>query len=76
MSPLDTQALMAFVAVAETRSFSDAAERLFITQPAVSKRIALLENQLGTRVFDRIRKKVFLTEAGNELLPRARAILQ
>ena len=76
MSPLDTQALTAFVAVAETGSFSEAAERLFITQPAVSKRIALLESQLDTRVFDRIRKKVFLTEAGNELLPRARTILQ
>ncbi|MEP4525658.1 MAG: LysR family transcriptional regulator, partial [Alloalcanivorax venustensis] len=40
---MDTQALTAFLAVAESGSFSTAAERLFITQPAVSKRIAQLE---------------------------------
>ncbi len=76
MSTLDTQGLAAFVAVAESGSFSEAAERLFITQPAVSKRIAQLEQQLETRLFDRIRKKIFLTEAGHALLPRARSILQ
>lgn len=76
MLPLDTQALAAFIAVAETSSFSAAAERLYLTQPAVSKRIAVLEQQLGTLVFDRIRKKIFLTEAGHALLPRARSILQ
>ena len=76
MSSLDIQALTAFVAVAETGSFSAAADRLFLTQPAVSKRIALLESQLSTQVFDRIRKRVFLTEAGHALLPRAHLILQ
>ena len=76
MSSLDIQALTAFIAVADTGSFSAAADRLFLTQPAVSKRIALLESQLNTQVFDRIRKKVFLTEAGRALLPRAHAILQ
>lgn len=76
MSTLDTHALAAFISVAETGSFSEAAERLYLTQSAVSKRIALLEGQLGTRVFDRIRKKVFLTEAGHALLPRARSIIQ
>lgn len=76
MSTLDPQALAAFIAVAETGSFSTAAERLYLTQPAVSKRIAMLEQQLDTLVFDRIRKKIFLTEAGHTLLPHARSILQ
>jgi len=76
MSTLDTQALSAFIAVAESGSFSAAAELLHLTQPAVSKRIALLENQLGSPLFDRIRRQVFLTEAGRTLLPRACSILQ
>ncbi len=72
MKYFDIQGLLAFLAVAETGSFSDAAERLHLTQPAVSKRIALLEDQAGRSLFDRIRKRVFLTEAGQLLLPRAR----
>lgn len=73
---MDTQQLDAFVAVAETASFSVAAERLHLTQPAVSKRVALLEQQLDCRLFDRIARHTTLTEAGAALLPRARAILQ
>jgi DNA-binding transcriptional LysR family regulator len=72
---MDTQALTAFLAVAETGSFSTAAERLFLTQPAVSKRIAQLEQQLGTRLFDRVGRRIRLTEAGEALLPRARQVL-
>jgi DNA-binding transcriptional LysR family regulator len=72
---MDTQALSAFLAVAESGSFSTAAERLFLTQPAVSKRIAQLEQQLGTRLFDRVSRRVRLTEAGEALLPRARQVL-
>ena len=72
---MDTHALEAFLAVAEQQSFSRAAERLFVTQPAISKRIALLEEQLGTRLFDRIGRQIHLTEAGQALLPRARGIL-
>ena len=60
--------------MAETGSFSLAAEKLHLTQPAVSKRIALLEEQLGTGLFDRIGRNVSLTEAGNALLPHARAV--
>lgn len=71
---MDTQLLEAFVAVAETASFSVAAERIHLTQPAVSKRIALLEDQLGCRLFDRIARNIKLTDAGLALLPRARAI--
>lgn len=76
MANLDTHALAAFIEAAELKSFSKAAEALHITQPAISKRIALLEQQLATKLFDRIRKKVFLTEAGQLLLPKARSIIQ
>lgn len=72
---MDTQSLRAFVAVADHGSFSLAAEALYLTQPAVSKRIATLEDQLGVRLFDRIARRVSLTEAGRLLLPRAREIL-
>jgi len=72
---MDISALQAFLAVAETSSFSLAAEKLFLTQPAVSKRIAALEQELGTALFDRIGRQIGLTEAGRALLPRARRIL-
>lgn len=73
---MDTQLLEAFVAVAETSSFSIAAERVHVTQPAISKRIAQLEEELGCRLFDRISRTVHLTEAGTALLPRAERILR
>lgn len=73
---MDTLLLEAFVSVAETSSFSIAAEQLHLTQSAVSKRIALLEQQLDCRLFDRIARTVSLTESGKELLPRARHILR
>lgn len=73
---MDTQSLKAFVAVAECESFSGAAEALHITQPAISKRISNLEQRLNHRLFDRIGRKVNLTEAGSALLPQARQILQ
>jgi DNA-binding transcriptional LysR family regulator len=76
MTQLETHTLKAFIAVAEHRSFSKAAQELHITQPAMSKRVAQLENQLGAQLFERLRKQVFLTEAGRTLLPRARSILQ
>ena len=72
---MDIAALKAFVAVAETGSFSLAAERLFLTQPAVSKRIAALESELDARLFDRIGRTVTLTEGGYALLPRAQNML-
>jgi DNA-binding transcriptional LysR family regulator len=71
---MDTQNLRAFTLVAETRSFSAAAQKLHLTQPAVSKRVALLEQQLGTQLFDRIGRNISLTEAGEALLPHARNV--
>lgn len=73
---MDTQHLQAFIAIAESGSFSAAAERLHLTQPAVSKRIAILEEQLGSRLFDRVGRQVALTQAGISLLPKAKNILQ
>ena len=73
---MDTTNLKTFIAAAELESFSLAAERLYLTQPAVSKRVAVLETELGVPLFDRIGRRVSLTEAGRTLLPRARGILQ
>lgn len=72
---MDLASLNAFIAIAETGSFSLAGERLFLTQPAISKRIAGLEQQLKVRLFDRLGRVVSLTEAGRALLPRAYQIL-
>jgi len=72
---MDIAALKAFIAVADSGSFSLAAEQLFLTQPAISKRVSALENELEARLFDRIGRGVSLTEAGQALLPRARNIL-
>ncbi|HSD96268.1 MAG TPA: LysR family transcriptional regulator [Sulfuricaulis sp.] len=72
---MDISALQAFIAVAESGSFSRAAERIFLTQPAISKRIAALEQDIGARLFDRVGRKIHLTPAGEALLLRTRAVL-
>ena len=72
---MDIASLRAFVAVAEQQSFSRAAEELYLTQPAVSKRVSQLEQDLEVSLFDRIGRKVALTPAGSALLPRARRLL-
>ena len=68
---MDINNLIAFIEVAEKQSFSRSAESLQLTQPAVSKRIAALESELSSRLFDRIGRSVHLTEAGRVLLPSA-----
>lgn len=72
---MDIAGLQAFVTIADSGSFSLAAGRLRLTQPAVSKRLAALEAELDTRLFDRLGRAVRLTEAGGVLLPRALRIL-
>ena len=72
---MDLTSLAVFVAVAEHGGFSAAAEQLHLTQPAVSKRIAQLEAELGTRLLDRLGRQVLPTEAGALLLQRARSLL-
>ena len=64
-----------FCAVAKHMSFSMAAEELFITQPAVSQQVKALERQLNVKLFERVGHKLFLTEAGEAVLPHAQALL-
>ena len=72
---MDWTGLTAFVAVAEHGGFSAAAEHLHLTQPAVSKRIALLEQSLEQPLSHRPAREIGLTEAGRLLLPRAQRML-
>lgn len=73
---IDIAELLTFIKVAETGSFSEAGNQLFVTQPAVSKRVSALEASLGVKLFDRIGRQVQLTEAGVRLLPKARKMLE
>lgn len=72
---MNIEDLQAFVTIAEEGSFSRAAQRLFRTQSAVSKRLAALEAELDAPLFDRLGHRIGLTGAGRALLPRARRIL-
>jgi DNA-binding transcriptional LysR family regulator len=73
---MDTRQLAAFCAVVERRSFSQAAERLGVTQPAVSLQIRSLEQRLGRRLLDRSGRRVEPTEAGLRLYASAQRLLQ
>lgn len=73
---MDTQNLSAFIAVADAGSFTQAAASLHLSQPAVSKRITALEEQIGQSLFDRVGRRVTLTDAGRTLLPYAKKVLQ
>ncbi|MGY0024618.1 LysR substrate-binding domain-containing protein [Streptomyces sp. cg35] len=64
-----------FAAVAEELNFTRAAERLYVSQPALSKQIRMLERQLGAELFVRDRRAVRLTGVGAALLPHARGVL-
>ncbi len=72
---MDTQALKTFVDIAQSGSFSATAERMHLSQPAVSKRIAALEQQVGHKLLDRVGRRIMLTEAGKNLLPHAQKVL-
>jgi len=72
---MDTRQLAAFCAVVERRSFSQAAERLGVTQPAVSLQIRALEKRLGTQLLDRSGRRVEPTEAGWRLYRGAQRML-
>ena len=65
----------AFVAIVRGRGFTRAASALHLSQPAVSRRLDLLERELGAPLFERIRTGVVLTEAGRAFLPHAEALL-
>ncbi len=69
-------ALLAFDAVARTGSFTDAARDLSLTQGAISRQVASMEEQLGARLIDRTARRAALTEAGRAYATRARAALE
>src|SRR5580704_19790375 len=70
---MDIAAVETFVAIAELGGFNRAAQRLHRTQPAISRRLGLLEHELGAPMFERIRGDARLTEAGRAFLPHAEA---
>ena len=72
----DLRQLQAFVMLAETANYREAASRLFITQPALTKQIQGLELALGSTLFNRGRHGAELTAIGTQLLPQARALVE
>ncbi|HTZ85946.1 MAG TPA: LysR family transcriptional regulator [Solirubrobacteraceae bacterium] len=72
---MELRHLRYFVAIAEERSFTRAAERLWVAQPGLSTQIRRLERELGVRLFERHTRGVDLTSAGELFLDRARAAL-
>jgi LysR family hydrogen peroxide-inducible transcriptional activator len=63
-------------AIADTGNFSRAAERCQVAQPSLSQQVLKLEEELGTKLFDRLGRSIRLTEAGRTFIPRARTILE
>jgi DNA-binding transcriptional LysR family regulator len=76
MQHVSLRQLRVFEAAASFRSFSKAAESLHLTQPGVSMHIKELEANAGLALFDRVGKRLYVTEAGEELLARARDVLR
>jgi len=72
---MEFQQLKYICAIADTGSFSRAAERCHVAQPSLSQQVLKLEEDLGARLFDRLGRSIRLTEAGRAFLPYARSIL-
>lgn len=72
---LDSHQLRIFMAAAETLNFSEAARRLHMSQPSVTQHIQNLENHFELKLFNRLGRKLTLTEAGSTLLPLARDLV-
>src|SRR5258706_24334 len=73
---MELHQLRYFCAVADSGSFSRAAEQSHVSQPSLSQQILKFEDELGARLFDRLGRSVRLTEVGKTFLPRARAVLR
>src|ERR1700733_9287617 len=67
--------IQTFVAIAELGGFTHAARRLHRSQPAISRRLGILEHEIGAPLFERLRGRARLTEAGRVFLPHAEAAL-
>ncbi len=73
---IDFDGLQAFVTVAELGAFNKAADKLHLTQAALTRRIQKLEHYLGLKLIDRTTRQMALTPVGRDLLPKARALVQ
>src|ERR1700752_5246986 len=73
---MELHQLRYFCAIADTGSFSRAAQHTHVSQPSLSQQVRKLEDELGARLFDRLGRSVRLTELGRAFLPRARAVLR
>ena len=73
---MEIRILRYFLAVAEEQSFSRAAERLHLSQPALSQQLGAYEDEIGARLFVRSPKRIELTDKGRMLLRRARDIVE
>jgi LysR family hydrogen peroxide-inducible transcriptional activator len=73
---MELHQLRYFCAIADTGSFSRAARQSFVSQPALSQQIGKLEDELGTRLFNRLGRSVTLTEIGKAFLLRVRVVLR
>lgn len=74
-NPIDSQQLQAFAILARSGSFTQTARELFLTQSAISHSIKALESDVGCRLFDRVGRKVTLTQSGEHLLKHAERVL-
>ncbi|MGA3841597.1 LysR family transcriptional regulator, partial [Escherichia coli] len=72
----ELSSMKAFVILAESSSFNNAAKLLNITQPALTRRIKKMEEDLHIQLFERTTRKVTLTKAGKRLLPEARKLIK
>ena len=73
---IDVDGLQAFLLIAEFGTFHQAADKLSLTQPALSRRLQKLEENLGLRLFDRTTRRVSLTAIGKNFLPQARRLVR
>jgi len=73
---MDLRQLEMFLAVADNSSFTSAGRQLHVAQSAISRKIGLLEHELGERLFKRVNKRIFITPAGETFLRYARRIFQ
>jgi len=73
---MDLRQLEMFIAVADNVSFTGAGRQLHVAQSAISRKIGLLEDELGERLFKRVKKRIFITPAGETFLRYARRIFQ